>query len=229
MRRKPLTAEQKQRLRDNLAKGRQTAAENRAKAAEMAAPIAQTIAEGGVWDGPLAGDDPVPADPFALFLASIDAETRELLSDDELRDIYNAQLAAKQAEKKARAKKAIIEKAGHAAAIAAGLLPQAQQDELERQRRMNEMVEVRIEMPPADENGGLPDIGFRVNGRIFLHGFRYTVTRDVYDSLKEMMYRAGESQLLFEGKNRKYRAWLMGRGQNDPRYHIDLAPNGALA
>src|ERR1700691_4534156 len=110
-RRELTEAELGERRRD-LARGRETAAQNRAakaeaeraepaEAAEEEKFAAPRIAAGGVAVQreeealPEAAGVDGPAEPtaFERFLASLDAETRDLLSEDELLDIFIAQIA----------------------------------------------------------------------------------------------------------------------------------------
>lgn len=167
-------------------------------------------------------EDTAP-DAFMSFLARVDADTRDLLSEDELRTIFEEQQKRARDEKKALVKKRLVEQALHVAKVHEGLLPQSAKDEADRQRRMNELVTFQVELPPTGENGEIGDIGIRIDQRIYLHGWTYTVTRAEFDSLRDIMYRAGEAELMFEGKSRKYRAWMLSRGTDivNPRNHID--------
>jgi hypothetical protein len=168
-------------------------------------------------------------DPFSLFLISLDAETKELLSLDELRDIYAVQVAKALAEKKSAKKKAASELAAKAARMEAGLVPMATREAMETTRRNAELVRFTVELPPAGDRGEVADIGLRVDQKVFLHGHTYTLTRAQYDSFRDTLYRAGEHELTFKGQNRRQRQWLLGRALGSVDRHIPLNEDGSLA
>jgi hypothetical protein len=157
------------------------------------------------WEPPAAAID------FDFFLASLDAETKTLLSDDELRKIYETQLAAALDEKRAARRRQAMDIANHAARMASGLVPADTQEAMETLKRNSRIVRIPIELPPSGEHGELPDIGLRIDQRVFLHGRTYEVTEAQAASMREMMYRVGEMELLFKGQNARQRRWLMGR------------------
>lgn len=169
------------------------------------------------------------ADPFDLFLVSLDRETRDLLSDVELRQIYAEQLVAAKAEKKAQKKKAATELAKNAARMGAGLVPAATAEALAVARRNNELMRLQITLPPAGEHGEVADIGLRIDQKVFLDGHTYTLTRAQFDSFREILYRSSEHELLFQGQNKRRRQWLLSRAAGTVDTHIPLNPDGSLA
>ena len=179
--------------------------------------------------GPATHPDHSPTlnEPFQLFLFSLDAETKELLGIDELREIYAAQVAKAFAEKKASKKKSAADQAMHAARMEAGLVPMATREAMETARRNAELVRFTVELPPAGDQGEVPDIGLRIDQKVYLHGHTYTLPRAQYDSYREMIYRAGEHELTFKGQNRRQRQWLLGRALGSVDRHIPL--NESLA
>ena len=222
MPKRQLTEEQKQALRDRLAKARE--AKKATLARDDAAPPEPENEEHFAPPTFAAPANDNTPDGFRMFLDRVDDATRKLLSDVELRSIFDEQQRRAREERKAAARKRLMEDALHVAKVTEGLLPQAAQDEAQRRRRMNELVTFTVELPPTGENGEIGDIGIRFDQRIFLHGYTYTVTRGEYDSMREVMYRAAEGELMFAGKSRRYRQWLHGRGRSvDPRFHIDGA------
>lgn len=172
---------------------------------------------------------PEPDNAYALFLASIDEDTRDLLGEDELRKIFADHERKAREEKRARAREAVASKALHAARMKEGLVPAAAHDELMRLQRMNELVEAEINLPPADENGGAGDIGLRIDQRIFLNGRKYTLTRGQWDSYREILYRNAEAELVFQGKSKRQRQWLLNPAAGSVARHIELTPDGHLA
>lgn len=173
--------------------------------------------------------EPDANDPFQLFLISLDAETKQQLSLDELRDIYAVQVAKALAEKKSQKKKAASELAANAARMEAGLVPMATREAMETTRRNNELVRFTVELPPAGDQGEVADIGLRIDQKVYLHGHTYTLTRAQYDTFREMLYRAGEHELTFKGQNRRQRQWLLGRALGSVDRHIPLNEDGSLA
>lgn len=168
-------------------------------------------------------------DAYALFLASIDEDTKELLGEDELRKIFADHERKAREEKRAKAREAVASKALHAARMKEGLVPAAAHDELLRLQRMNELVEAEINLPPADENGAAGDIGLRIDQKIFLNGWKYTLTRGQWDSYREMLYRNAEAELVFQGKSKRQRQWLLNPAAGSVARHIELNADGSLA
>jgi hypothetical protein len=223
----PLTQEQK----DRMAAGRRAARE-RKLAAPQEITTAEDVIAGRVEMPKQQFEIPTEGDAgYRLFLAGLDSETRELLPEAELRQIFTAQMARVLEEKRAAKKKSALDFALQTARMAAGLVPKAQQEVMETLKRNNAMTRLQIDLPPTGENGEIPDIGLRVDQRVFLHGVSYAMTEAQAASMRETMYRLGEAQLLFEGRNRKARAWMMSRSQlsNGRSTHIGLNPNGTLA
>ena len=199
-----MTEEQKATATANLARARE------AKALKAAAAEAETfappvIARGGEIEEPelpLADEieEPEELDDFGRFLLALDAETRELLNEDELRDIYDQQLAKAKAEKRAAAKKAVTERALQHARVESGLMPAEAIEAAKTRDRMAEQVRFTVDLPE------LGDFGLRIDQNIFLHGFTYTVTRAQYDSFREIVWRNQQAELEFEGRGRGH--WL---------------------
>ncbi len=162
-------------------------------------------------------EEPEELDDFGRFLVSLDAETRELLNDDELRDIYEAQMAKAKAEKRAAAKKAVTDRALQHARVESGLMPAEAREAAEVRDRMAELVKFTVDLPE------LGDIGLRIDQHIFLHGFTYTVPRAQYDSFREIVWRNQQSELEFEGKGRGH--WL----RRQARGSVGAMENGMLA
>lgn len=178
---------------------------------------------------PTPSGSPDSVDPFQLFLVTLPADARELLSEDELRVIYNEQLAKALAEKKAGLKKTAAESALHAARMEAGLVPAATAEAMQTARRNAEIVSAVIELPPAGEDGQVADIGIRIDQKVYLHGHRYEFTRGQWDSYREILYRAAQHELEFKGQNTRQRRYLLGRAMGSVNTHIALNPDGSLA
>jgi len=170
------------------------------------------------------GEPEPPKDTgFALFLLSLDAETRELLEESELREIYATQLAKAKAEKRAAKRGAAIEAALSSARMSEGMVPAEARAALELMRFNQQPMRLKIQLPPADENGNVADIGLRIDQRVLLDGHTIPCTRAEFDSWREMLYRASQHELEFLGMSKRRRAFFMNqRLGHDPRWHIDM-------
>lgn len=214
-----MTEEQKAARNAALARARDASKAKReaAKAAEViAAPVAAPEAEeaplampgiGQNWREPVAEPEPEAAeeveadDPFERFLAAQDAETRSILSDVELRVIYEADLKKQQEAKREAAKKVVAARASRFNRTNLGLISPADAAHAEWQRKMNRRVTFTPEIP-QDANGNLIDQGYRVNGQIIFHGLPWTGTYAEFLSLREQQWRAMNHEMDFEGKGR---------------------------
>lgn len=215
---KALTEEQKAARRATLARGRETAAVNRAAAAAKAAeaapaeepPIVMPSIGQHDWreadDAPELGDEaavvePSADDPFERFLAAQDAETRSILTDAELRVIFEVETKKAAEAKREAAKKAVQARAARAARVDAGLIAPADAEHADWLRKMARKVTFTPEMP-QDANGREIDIGYRVNGEIIYPGQPWTGTYGEFLSLREQQWRAMNHEMDFEGKGK---------------------------
>jgi hypothetical protein len=215
----PLTEEEKQRRREALARGREKAAANRAalKAAPKPEPVAMPpiVHEGDptvIGDPPPANPDdydlgPVedPLDDFERFLAAQDADIRDLLSDLELRVIYDAEQKRAAEEKKTAAKKLAAQRAQRHARSTAGLIGPEAVAAANLRERMNMPVSWVVNMPEAGNSGTLIDEGIRINGKLYVHGTTVEGTLAEYISYREIEYRAHENERQFQGRSRMSR------------------------
>lgn len=216
----PLSEEEKQRRREALARGREKAAANRAalKAAPKPEPVAMPpiVHEGD--SQPVIGDPPAPnpddydlgpvgepQDDFERFLAAQDADIRDLLSDLELRVIYDAEQKRAAEEKKTAAKKLAVQRAQRHARSTAGLIGPAAIAAADLRERMNLPVSWVINMPEAGNSGTLIDEGIRINGKLYVHGTTVEGTLAEYISYREIEYRAHENERQFQGRSRMSR------------------------
>jgi hypothetical protein len=170
-----------------------------------------------------AGD---PTDPYNLYLATLDRETREMFSPKELRELFDDHWAQAQAEKKKRKKKEISEIALSTARSQMGLLPEQKLEALQVARQNKKPVVMLVQMPPAQDDGGPADIGLRVDGKLIANGTRHYCTYGEAASLREMLYRHGQHELLFKGQNLRYRAYLLGQAMGSVNTLIDTNERG---
>jgi len=160
---------------------------------------------------------------FQLFFASLDSETRELLTVAELREIYASQLKKKQEERRAEKRRAAVDQAAQAAMVAEGMIPADAQAAIEVMRRNSERMRLKIQLPPADEQGNVADIGLRIDHKVYLDGHTYELSRAQFDSYREILYRSAMHELEFLGMNRRRRSFFVNqRMGNDPRWNIDM-------
>jgi hypothetical protein len=148
---------------------------------------------------------------YEHFLARLTPGAREALGDAELRAIYAKHVADADEERKSLIRKQVMSQAAHAARSAAGLVSAESEEELRVLRHNSEIVTLQIDLPPTGDQGELPDIGLRVDGRVFLHGHSYQMTEAQAASMREQIHRLSDAELLFKGQNTRQRRWLMGR------------------
>ncbi len=218
-----LTPEQLEARKVALAKGRETAAANRKKRAEAEAakaqapypvlamppiehedgpaprPIEAPSEDGGDGDGTLSDG---PADDFERFLVAQDAETRAVLSDMELRVIYEVEARRAAEEKKNALKKRAAAKALRYARATAGLIPAVALAQAQLRDRLNQPVTWTVNMPEAGNSGTLIDQGMRIDGKLYVHGTQVEGTLGEYISYREMEHRAFENERQFQGRSR---------------------------
>jgi hypothetical protein len=215
------TPEQIAARQETLAKDRETAARNRqakaeaeaAKPAVSATPTPAVAAEDipvmprlgmeGVAEiepEPVAIADE-PTDPFERFLAAQDEETRLLLSDIELRVIFEEETRKARAAQKEQAKQAAKARAARHAKADAGLITEADVAAAALAERNARKVRYTPELPQLS-NGEPIDVGLRINGAILFDRQERTVTVGEYESQREILYRSMTAELDFEGKGR---------------------------
>jgi hypothetical protein len=167
-----------------------------------------------------------PADPYAMWLLTLDRETREMFTAEELRATFDEYWARAQAEKKTKKKKEIADLALSTARSQMGLLPAQTVESLRVARQNAKPVSMMVQMPPAQDDGGPADIGLRVNGQVIPNGKRHFCTYGEAASLREMLYRHGQAELLFKGSNMRYRAYLLGQALGSVNTQIDANERG---
>lgn len=204
--------------------------EAEAKAAEAApdaepAPIVmpKLVLEGEV--PPPAFEDPdegifeedEPQDEFERFLAAQDDETRELLTDAELRVIYEQETARAAKERKEAARKGALARAQRHARVVAGLVGPEALEAQARLDRLNRKVTWTINMPEAGNTGMLIDEGMRIDGRLMRHGETVTGTMAQYESYRSIEWNAHQGELDFQGKGKLSRLRQTASGINNMR------------
>ena len=212
-----MTEEQKAARNAALAKARDASKAKRAaaaaaeKAAEAAPaeeppmvmpPLSQNWRDAEPLDPEAEPEAPPEAvDPFERFLASQDEETRSILSDADLRVIFEVETKKAQDLRRENTKKLAAARASRFAKVEAGLLSNADAARAEWVRDMNRKVRYRPSVP-RDANGNLIDLGYRINGQIVYDGQEIVCTKAEALSLREMEWRATNHEMDFEGKGR---------------------------
>ena len=143
-----------------------------------------------------------PPSPYDLFLLSLDSETRGLLSDAELRAIFEASEKKALEEKRQRLQKQAADRALHQARAGAGLLPKEAIAEAAWRSRMEEKVTFTPHLPESCymEHFACPCLV--VNGKAYPDGVEVTTTRGEYMSFREQVWRAQQAEMDFEGRSR---------------------------
>jgi hypothetical protein len=208
--------------KEKLIAGRKAAAERRkAEAtAKAAAPypvltMPPIVHEGEITEADMKWADIVvdrveggpaePEDDFERFLASQDAETRNILTDVELRVIYEVETKRAADERRATLKKTVAAKALRHARASAGLIGPEAVATAALLDRLSQKVTWTVNMPEAGNSGTLIDEGVRINGRLLQHGTQVTGTLGEYISYREIEYRAHENERQFQGRSRMSR------------------------
>lgn len=129
-------------------------------------------------------------------LAGLDEETRALISDEDLAAIMEEESKKALAERRKNALRLMRDRAQLEALIFNDLIPADVLRSQAEQRRLNEDVKIRVNLPDGGA-GTSGEHGFRVNGHIFRQGETFTVKRHVYNSLLEQHFRAWYHELQF--------------------------------
>jgi hypothetical protein len=167
-----------------------------------------------------------PADPYAMWLMALEPDTREMFTEAELKATFAEVWDKAKAEKRTRRKKQIADLALSTARGSLGLLPAQTAEALRVAQQNARPVSMMIELPPAQADGQPADIGLRVNGQVIPHGRRHFCTYGEAASLREMLYRTGQHELIFKGEGIRYRSWMMGRAMGSVNTQIDAAGRG---
>lgn len=194
MAKRKMTPERRAVLTANLARGRETAAANRA----AKAAATDTSDEALLRSAPAmpAGIEEAQARRQRL-LGGLDAETAALFTDEELENIEREERVRAAAEQKKQALTDIRATARQRARVEHDLIaPSVLRSEAE-QRRLSEMVTFRVVLP-GDGAGHRGPNGIRVDGRIFQDGQTYTEPRIVFESLLPNLYRAWFNEYQFK-------------------------------
>jgi hypothetical protein len=204
--------------KEKLIAGKKAAAERRKAeaAAKVVAPYPALAMPPIVYedDGPAAviaeiedrfGEPVEGMGDFERFLASQDAETREFLTDAELRVIYEVETKRAGDEHRATLKKAVVARALRHARASAGLIgPEAVATAALRDQNA-QLVTFVVNMPEAGNSGTLIDEGLRIDGVLLRHGTKVTCTLGQYKSYREILNRAHENESQFQGRSRMSR------------------------
>ncbi len=167
--------------------------------------------------------------PFERFLAEIDDETRELLTEEDgsipqLEAIWAARVKAAKDARREVAKKQATARADRMAKTDAGLVSPEDAAAAALQRSMSRKVSWTVEMV-RDPNGNLIDEGYRINGELLYHGRRVVATYAEWLSYREMVWRARNHEMDFEGKGLLNEQRRLSTGALDVKFNL----NGAHA
>jgi hypothetical protein len=201
-----LTEEQKEKRRESLARARAKARENRELRAQQkneqarieralrarTDPVMQSILN----PAPEVSLPHAVPDGFDAFLLTLDDETRRILPIPKLMAIYEAGQAKAEEERLKAIEKRAMERALGTARQQKGLVPAQKAEELERVRRLAELVTWTPDLPE------ISDTGLRIDGRVYFHGQEVTTTRAVYETCRDIIWRNRQAELDFEGKSR---------------------------
>ena len=232
------TPEQKQALRERLAKGRATARANRDKA-----QLAGGAGVGGLpaadWEPPFGrSDDSAMDDPKddgvtitegGPSLAEIRDERRSrltgdlppdlaaLITDDELEKIEREEIAKAIASKTKQALAEVRALASAEARIEHGLIPA---DVLRSEAEKSRLAAKKKIRPNLPRGGGA--LGLRIDGRLFRHGQIYEVTTAEFESLHYTIYKMWLDEIRFRtlDQNERGRSAIDQITANPPQLEV---------
>lgn len=198
MKGKPLSDEQKARMRE----GRRLAREKRAQAAPSDEALLQAPLDDAFppeeQDSVIAvlNEDAEKAERRRRLLGDLDAETAALFTDDDLLRIEAEEREKALALKKRQAIADVRAEARQQAEVDYGLIPADRLRSEEEKRRLSERVRIRVSLP-SDGAGHLGQNGFRIDGRLYQDGHEYTVTRAQLESMQDTQFRAYLNEYRF--------------------------------
>ncbi len=162
------------------------------------------VSEAVIEDEVVVSDVPASGmpDPFEAFLAAQEQDTRDLLTDAELRIIYEVEMKRDAEARRTKAKKAAAERAQRHVQAISGMIPAEQLAELALKERLNKKVTWTVNMPEAGNSGQLIDEGMRIDGRLLHHGMKITGTMAEYESYRSIEWLAHQNELDFQGRGR---------------------------
>lgn len=131
--------------------------------------------------------------------AEVPAEYEDILDPEDVKEVYSEAAAALKKKQRALARKELLAQATRELEHEAKLAQ-------ERGRARGDMVDVVINLAPYTAD-------IRLDGKSYMHGRTYRVTRKVAAVLQEQMQRSWQHQEGLNGKNeRPYRRTLADRG-----------------
>lgn len=187
--RKPLTEEQREARRANLARGRLTAAANRAK---KALSSAEAPSEPGHGNSSLT----LALPDRERLLFGVDPEIARLITDEELTAVAEEERAKAGAEQKKKALADVRAAARQQAMAEHDLIAASALLSDTERKRLAKPVTFRVNLP-GDGAGHVGRNGFRVDGQLFQVGQTYTRSQAVFESLRANHYRTWLQEIQF--------------------------------
>lgn len=215
MPKRQLTEEQRQRARDNLARGRETRAANKAAAAEA---TAEPDPSDDVPETPI---QPIADDRRERLLQGIDPAIASLISDDELDVIEREEQERAAADRKKQALADVRSQMRQRARVENDLISADVLRSDDEKRRLAELVRFKITLP-REGAGGRGAYGFRVDGRLYQQGAIYTESRAVFESLQSNFYGAWKSEYQFKtlDQHKPGQSATESLGNTIPRFEV---------
>jgi|SRR6185436_8092245 len=165
--------------------------------------------EGGTVSMPEAVDDEappldVPGDltPWGIFLASLSAETRELVPEEELRASFEAVGKKARDARRQQLKAAAVAKAERQARHLAGLVTAEELSAEQLAERNNRRVRWTVQIPFMPETGGTLSDGLCIDGRTFYHGQEVETSWAEWRSCLSIIWNMRQHELDFKGESR---------------------------
>ena len=143
-----------------------------------------------------------PMTPFDIYLSTLTDETRDLLTEDELRKAFeDGELEARE-EKRKKLRQQARDRALAAARATEGLIPAEKIEQMATAEKMNKKVKVRIQLPFVSDSGGVSAAGVTLDGMTYYHDQEYVMPMGRALTIRDILYRLHQNELDFEGKGR---------------------------
>lgn len=221
MPKRKLTEEERVRLREQLARGRETRAANllSKKALKIVAD------EPELYDEIVQLPDAIPTDEAAArrqrLVGDLDPETAALYTDAELAEIEREENEKALAARKKQGLQDIRATARQLARVENDLIPADTLRSEAEVKRLAEPVKFRI-MLPGDGAGHRGRNGFRVDGFLYQVGRTYVRPRAVFESLQSNHWRAWLNEVTFKtlDQHKAGNSAVEILGQTLPRFEV---------
>ena len=151
---------------------------------------------------PEAITEPGPQTPFEVYLAMLPPETRDMLTEEELRQFFEDSERDAKEERRKQLRQQARDRAKETARAAAGLLTPEEVERAHLKDRMAKRVRVTPRLPFVSDTGGVVAQGVTIDGVLYMHGQEATMPLGRALDMRHILYSLQQNELDFEGKGR---------------------------